>query len=113
MRTAKQIIKKHNEKVKHYLECSKAGICHECGEKLQIRNEQKTRFKTTGFIFKKQIETKYNNTVIFCPNNHRLTHPNYPNLERNFLGALEYNNTLNPEIKKAWEDNYYDDGDCY
>ena len=111
METAKKIIKKHNKKVKHYLECSKAGICHECGEKLQIRNEQKTNSIIKGFIFKKIVEYKYNNIIIFCPNNHRLTHPDYPKLERNFLGALEYRNTLNPEIKKAWEDNNYDDED--
>ena len=113
MKKAKEIIKEHNKKVKHYLECSKAGICHECGEILQVRDEQKSYFKTKGFIFKKQVEIKYNTTVIFCTNNHRLTHPNYPKLERNFLGALEYKNTLNAKIKKAWDDNNYGDDNDY
>jgi hypothetical protein len=109
MNIAKNIIKKHQKEVDHYLECATAGICVTCNTKLELKTIIKSYVNTSFWLFKNLI--KYKHIIIICPNGHKLIHPNHLD-ERNDLNCSEYKNIINKDIKRARDEylyNPYDD----
>jgi hypothetical protein len=103
---ARAIIKRNADAIREFEDALTAGICPECGAKLQLVKDTKVTFKTRRCLFRR-IRTarihRYGDSIV-CPNGHLLEHPTQGDVS--YPGYCVWDNCIDPKIKRYRLDHY-------